>query len=111
MKADRLAAQLATARERVSVVGARTRDERARLAAELAALEHVAEAAEVAHRLAAAALARGLRGTGRGLGRLADVTPGPARMVTYEARPSPVGQVASGANPWGRVVRRWGAGW
>lgn len=110
-RADRLAAQLATARERVSAVGYAARDERARLAARAAELAHVVEAAEVSHRLAAMALARGLRGTGRGLGRIGDVTPGPARVVAYEPRPSPVGQVASGANPWARVVRRWGAGW
>ena len=101
-----LPTRLASAAAHVTRVGEAARARGELLRAELAALEHTRAAAASAHRLAAAQLERGLRGTGRGLARLAEQSAGPAVEVKYEPPVSPVGRrVAEGPSPWARVWR------
>lgn len=101
-----LPARLSSAKRHVSRVGEAARARGEHLRAELAALDHTRAAAASAHRLAAAQLERGLRGTGRGLARLGEVTPGPAVLVAYVPPVSPVGlTVRPGPSPWARVWR------
>ena len=101
-----LPARLASAAAHVTRVGEAARARGELLRAELAALEHTRAAAASAHRLAAAQLERGLRGTGRGLARLAEQGAGPAVLVGYVPPVSPVGlTVRPGPSPWARVWR------
>ena len=101
-----LPARLASAQRHVTRVGEAARARGEHLRAELAAVDHTLAAAASAHRLAAAQLERGLRGTGRGLARLAERSPGEPVLVGYVPPVSPVGlTVRPGPSPWARVWR------
>lgn len=95
--------RLRRACERVTALGEEARGREASALATAAEAAHARESAAVAHRIAAATLARGLRGTGRGLSRLGDASPGPAVLVAPAAER---GTGAQTGGEWRVVLRR-----